>query len=82
MRLLYALSLFVVGGEISGFLLVVSGVAKGNVEMEPGWLLEGEERGLVGEDMSVSGAREGTLVLRVESGDGELRSGEEERGDG
>lgn len=36
--------------------------------------------GFEGEDMSE--AREGTFASRGESGDGELRSGEEESGDG
>lgn len=38
--------------------------------------------GLDGEDMSMSAAREGRFALRGESGDGELRNGEEESGDG
>jgi hypothetical protein len=40
--------------------------------------------GFDGEDMIVSEAqtREGTFESRGESGEGELRSGEEERGDG
>lgn len=42
----------------------------------------GNDAPLVGEDMMMSWARDGTLVLRGESGDGGLRSGEEDSGDG
>jgi hypothetical protein len=80
-RLLYALCLFVGGGEISGILLEVSGVVEGDVKIDLGF--EGEEPGLLGDDMTVSWARGGeALVSRAERGEGEFRSGEEERGDG